>query len=83
MTMIVMTPEDWAYGEWSNISLGDARLRRRAVSIGADMLRNLFESPPKMFKAHARRRLFIVLSILRRFRTRKLSGITQNGAGGI
>lgn len=58
MTTTVMTPDDWAYGEWHNIRIGDARLQRRAVIIGADMLRNLFESPPKMFKAPSKTKAF-------------------------
>jgi len=36
--------------DWSDVDLGDKRLRDRAVKIGAEFLRNPFASLPKMLK---------------------------------
>lgn len=57
-TNVVTSYSDWAFDEWNGVRFGDARLERRAISIGADMLRTLFVSPPNVFKSPSKTKAF-------------------------
>lgn len=50
--------EEISRANWLNADLGDERLNKRAVYIGADFLRNPFTSPPKMLQEPSKIKAF-------------------------